>query len=969
MNAYLRKKFFMLPTAASIAVAIFVPLQVKAQDLQDQIRELKSRINAHHERGENEEATDLCEEVLKLTLKKYAGRRLSPEQSMEVAQARLNLTQFYKFVGRFADAEQLLLDQVEDWKDIPDWKAQASSNLGDLYLMIGDYESALNPVLDALSAKMNGFAGRTGVYDMFAKEMTDALLVLFESGRYEQASKMAESAIELCERTYGGDSGPFNEKFAVPRAIQIRSNLRLGNNPGSDVALGRLADAMRDTIQSTLKNEPLANLKNIGFALLESGDAETASYVFEGAAPQVGLLLPQSGELLDGYAWSLLKKEDPDKNKALLVVRKSVEAKSAIMPRVHRFNERRRVLWQVSQLQFALPAAVLPDREFAEVVVAWKGSTAESILREARQNSGLGGNPDKQKLSALQRARANLEAAAYAGHDDVPKLEETVKTLERELLSASGSQPQNAGDESPDLDAVQAALGPGEAVVEFVQLTGEPGRTSAPDYAALVITSDKIKRCADIDGGNVSAALRDFYSCLEKGDDGQIGAALESLRESAYTSVARELPDDCRRIFVSADGALHFVPFAALIGNDGKFLGESKSIAYLASSRDLARSGPSIDEKSSSKTAALFANPVFSRRPSGGDSLPQLPGAEKECADVSAAFESAGYTVEKLSGPAATEESFKKTVSPAVLHVATHGFLANATAAGSSGVRGMAVKGLGKSANNPAQNDSPEADPARVRKKLTDESARTVLAFAGAEDSLRQWLKGDYPDPASDGIITPSEAAAMNLSGTWIVALSACQSGQGDSVGGEGVFGLRRAFMVAGARSLLMTLWPVVDETTAQIMKDFYEEALAKRDMAEALADVQKRWLAKIRDERGLAAAVREAGPFAAALMANPKVGFVPVANVKKEPTAEDRIKKIEDAARLGDTEAMVALGFIYGKGEGVPKDREKALEWYGKAFKAGDPQGAIGNEALIFPVDEHMSPAAKRLRAEFDKD
>ena len=80
----------------------------------------------------------------------------------------------------------------------------------------------MKPVLAGLSAKMNGFAGQTGVYDMFEKEMNDSLLVLYESGLYEQAAKMAEQAIQLCERSYGSDSGPFNDKFALPRSILIR---------------------------------------------------------------------------------------------------------------------------------------------------------------------------------------------------------------------------------------------------------------------------------------------------------------------------------------------------------------------------------------------------------------------------------------------------------------------------------------------------------------------------------------------------------------------------------------------------------------------------------------------------------------------------------------------------------------------------------------------------------------------------
>jgi hypothetical protein len=87
---------------------------------------------------------------------------------------------------------------------------------------------------------------------------------------------------------------------------------------------------------------------------------------------------------------------------------------------------------------------------------------------------------------------------------------------------------------------------------------------------------------------------------------------------------------------------------------------------------------------------------------------------------------------------------------------------------------------------------------------------------------------------------------------------------------GEGVFGLRRAFMIAGAENLLMTLWPVADETTAKIMADFYKEAFATGDVAGSLAKVQRDWLVKIRNERGLLSAIREAGPFAMVVMTNP---------------------------------------------------------------------------------------------------
>jgi CHAT domain-containing protein len=105
-----------------------------------------------------------------------------------------------------------------------------------------------------------------------------------------------------------------------------------------------------------------------------------------------------------------------------------------------------------------------------------------------------------------------------------------------------------------------------------------------------------------------------------------------------------------------------------------------------------------------------------------------------------------------------------------------------------------------------------------------------------------------------------------------MVVLSACETGVGEARSGEGVFGLRRAFMIAGAENLLMTLWPVADDTTAQIMADFYKEAFATGDAAGSLAKVQRDWLVKLRQERGLLAAIREAGPFAMVVMTAPSV-------------------------------------------------------------------------------------------------
>ena len=118
------------------------------------------------------------------------------------------------------------------------------------------------------------------------------------------------------------------------------------------------------------------------------------------------------------------------------------------------------------------------------------------------------------------------------------------------------------------------------------------------------------------------------------------------------------------------------------------------------------------------------------------------------------------------------------------------------------------------------------------------------------------------PPSDNDGIVTAEEVGGLKLKGTWLVVLSACETGTGQAKAGEGVMGLRRGVIQAGAQNLLMTLWQISDETTVQIMLDFYGRAFASGDAPKSLLDVQRDWLVKLRKEKGLLYAVNRAGPF-----------------------------------------------------------------------------------------------------------
>jgi CHAT domain-containing protein len=314
----------------------------------------------------------------------------------------------------------------------------------------------------------------------------------------------------------------------------------------------------------------------------------------------------------------------------------------------------------------------------------------------------------------------------------------------------------------------------------------------------------------------------------------------QALRRAIWDPVAADL-QGVERIFLVPDGALALVNFDCLPDDAGGYLLETAPLLQLLSSeRDLIReqvepppgagllttAAPDYDSSAALSSegvpvagqgAAARGIPCGQFRSLWFDPLPGTLAEEKEVARLWLKHGAKlGATppgrhdpeILELVGPAATEQAFKR-LSPghSILHVATHGFFLGAECAARRASAGA-------------------AEPDELTESgLMAESPLLLsgLVFAGAN------LREQAPNSDNDGILTAEEISALNLASVDCVVLSACETGLGKIEAGEGVFGLRRAFQVAGARSLVMTLWAVDDAATTQWMETMFEQRLSKR--------------------------------------------------------------------------------------------------------------------------------------------
>jgi CHAT domain-containing protein len=461
---------------------------------------------------------------------------------------------------------------------------------------------------------------------------------------------------------------------------------------------------------------------------------------------------------------------------------------------------------------------------------------------------------DRELFDKLAGARSQLAVLALRAptmanpstyQTRIKPLIEKIENLEADLSARSAEF--RAQTQPVTLSAVQDLLPADSALVEFAVFTPEDPQTTKnkpPRYLAYVLRAQGRPKWADLgEADPIDRGIEEWRAALRnhRSDVKHLGRMVDAR----VMRPVRALLGATRRLLIAPDGSLNLIPFAALVDEHNNYLVERYTISYLTSGRDMLRLGASGAGKN---PPLVMANPIFGRvtsiatrgsespgnRPAGDQgetgsrplSFQPLPHTQDEALAIRKVIPEASVLLQSQ----ATETALKQVRSPRILHIATHGFFLSDQVAPLAETRS-------------AFGDDPLRMPDRRMNEwathIKDPLLRSGLALSGANLAK----SGD-----DDGVLTALEAAGLDLRGTKLVALSACDTGVGEIKNGEGVQGMRRALVLAGSESQVMSLWGVNDEGTKELMIRYYRALARGEERGEGLRQVQlkllksKRW-------------------------------------------------------------------------------------------------------------------------------
>ena len=835
---------------------------------------LNNLAGLYYSMGKYEDAEPLYKQALEMR------RRLLRDEHLDVALSLNNLAGLYYVMGRYEDAEPLYKQALEMYRqllrDEHPYVASSLNNLAGLYKSMGRYEQAEPLYTEALEMRKR----LLGEHPSVATSLNNLAGLYRAMGRYEQAERLYHQALKMRKRLLGDDHpsvaislnnlalfydsmGRYSE--AEPyytQALEMSKRLLGDEHPDVATTLNNLA-ALYYSMGSYEKAEPLLtealemdrkllgeehpsvanSLNNLAGLYKSMGRYQQAEPLYTEALEIRKRLLgnehPYVATNLDNLA--SLHHSQGNIEQALEFLKVGLDIQELNLERnlvAGAEKQKREYMKTISGTRdraISLHLNSDPDDQRAAslaltTILRRKGRLLDFLTHSQQLLRKRLDFQSQKLLDQLNNTRTKLANLTYNRSDKL-SLEEyryqvnKLTNKEQELVVKISRRSREFAqiNQPVTIESIQQLIPEDTALVEFVEYkpyNPQEDSFGSPRYAVYVLRSQGSPQGIDL--GEVDALksllFRFRFSLRDKGvtipDFKQVA---RKVNDKLMAKV-RPLLGDSRRILLSPDSDLNLIPFEALVDEDNRYLVESYGFTYLTSGRDLLRlsnSNPKLtqpvllgapDFDNSAQISALGEeNQIVATRslrdfnPSEFNFSP-LPGTLDE---VNAIAQMLG--VEPLLGAQANEPALKQVNRPRILHIATHGFFQE----------------------RPNSEEFTSGDNSLLW---------SGLALAG--------IKADKPEnKLEDGIFTALEATGLNLSGTKLVVLSACDTGLGNISAGEGIYGLRRALVIAGSESQVISLWKVDDLATKDLMVAYYQGLQDNQGRSEALRKIQLQML------------------------------------------------------------------------------------------------------------------------------
>ena len=854
--------------------ALAITEKTLGPDHPDTAVSLNNLAGLFYDQGQYAEAEPLYERALAIREK-----TLGPDHA-GTAQSLNNLASVYDSQGQYSQAEPLLKRALAITEKTlgPDHPSTATSlsNLAGLYAEQGQYAEAEPLLKRALAIKEKSLGPD---HPTTAVSLNNLALLYQEQGQYAQAEPLYKRALVIKEKSLGPDhpdtalslsnlaglfygQGQYAEAEPLfKRALVIKEKALGPDHPSTATSLNNLATLYRGQGQYAQAEPLLKRALAINEKTLGPDHPTTATSLNNLACEQAA-----AGDWLAAVG---------SIDRARHGIRRHV---ARVLPSL---SDREQIQFlkvrDDGKLHSALSIglAKADDPKITSLSAGWLAN-AKSVGQEAAAERIIiareGNNPAAKKLAdeltAVRRQLAALRQSVTAAAEskDILKKIGELEEQERSLIRGLGVAVPWVEKDDPwvGIDAIRRAIPAGTVFVDiarfavrdfaYVARDGTPYDPFLPArYAAWIVPPAGAGDVRVIDLGDatrIDGLVDEVRSLLNahseangaiatKGEgaaEKELAAATTPLSQLTIQPILRAatkaLGAAPKELVISADGKLWLVPFAALSLDDGRYAIEATAIRLVTSGRDLVdpaaaerrsaavgkpliMAAPDFDNESAGRAAnqkvdsrgvSPISSPITARR------LPKvgaLPGTLDEAMAVAPSVGTlANAHPDVVTGADATEAKFKTTPRPIVAILATHGFflpdqqldrkLLASLQGSDGGGRGLADS-RGEALENP----------------LT----RCGLLFAGCN---RANAADAAANATEDGVLTGLEIIGCDLRGTKLVVLSACQTGLGDVEAGQGVAGLRQAFQLAGARSVVATLWSVPDRETAELSSGMF---------------------------------------------------------------------------------------------------------------------------------------------------